>query len=107
MPATGALFCLASAAAFGAMGVFGKLAYDEGATVGTLLATRFVLAAALLWLSCAARAVRASCGRCPAATSASRSRSARSATAPRPAATSRRSTGSTPPCSRCSSTPSR
>ena len=38
-------FCLASAAAFGAMGIFGKLAYDEGATVGTLLATRFVLAA--------------------------------------------------------------
>ncbi len=50
MPATGALFCLASAAAFGAMGIFGKLAYDEGATVGTLLATRFVLAAAVLWL---------------------------------------------------------
>jgi drug/metabolite transporter (DMT)-like permease len=50
MPPAGALFCLASAAAFGAMGVFGKLAYDEGATVGTLLATRFVLAAALFWL---------------------------------------------------------
>ena len=39
MPPAGALFCLASAAAFGAMGIFGKLAYDEGATVGTLLAT--------------------------------------------------------------------
>jgi drug/metabolite transporter (DMT)-like permease len=51
MPRTGTLFCLASAAAFGAMGVFGKLAYDEGATVGTLLVTRFVLAAALLWLA--------------------------------------------------------
>src|SRR5687768_2268020 len=50
MPPAGALCCLASAAAFGAMGVFGKLAYDEGATVGTLLATRFVLAAALLWV---------------------------------------------------------
>jgi drug/metabolite transporter (DMT)-like permease len=50
MPPTGVLFCLASAAAFGAMGVVGKLAYDEGATVGTLLTTRFVLAAALLWL---------------------------------------------------------
>ena len=48
-------FCLASAAAFGAMGIFGKLAYDEGATVGTLLATRFVLAAALLWLFVGAR----------------------------------------------------
>jgi drug/metabolite transporter (DMT)-like permease len=46
---TGALFCLASAAGFGAMGVFGKLAYDAGATVGTLLAVRFVLAAAILW----------------------------------------------------------
>ncbi|MGH2762985.1 MAG: DMT family transporter [Thermoleophilaceae bacterium] len=32
------------------MGIFGKLAYAEGATVGTLLATRFVLAAALFWL---------------------------------------------------------
>jgi drug/metabolite transporter (DMT)-like permease len=50
MPPAGPLLCLASAAAFGAMGVFGKLAYEEGATVGTLLATRFVLAAALLWL---------------------------------------------------------
>jgi drug/metabolite transporter (DMT)-like permease len=49
MPTVGALFCLASAAAFGAMAIFGKLAYAEGATVGTLLATRFVLAAALLW----------------------------------------------------------
>jgi drug/metabolite transporter (DMT)-like permease len=52
------LFCLASAAAFGAMGIFGKLAYDEGATVSTLLATRFVLASALLWLLTGARAVR-------------------------------------------------
>ncbi len=50
MPATGALLCLASATAFGAMGIFGKLAYDEGATVGTLLAGRFGLAAVLLWL---------------------------------------------------------
>src|SRR3954451_17972234 len=45
----GALLCLASAVAFGAMGIFGKLAYEEGATVGTLLAVRFVLAAALFW----------------------------------------------------------
>jgi drug/metabolite transporter (DMT)-like permease len=50
MAPTGTFYCLASAAAFGAMGVFGKLAYDEGASVGTLLATRFVLAAALFWL---------------------------------------------------------
>jgi drug/metabolite transporter (DMT)-like permease len=50
MPSVGTLLCLASAAAFGAMGIFGKLAYEEGATVGTLLAVRFVLAAVLFWL---------------------------------------------------------
>jgi drug/metabolite transporter (DMT)-like permease len=44
------LFCVASATAFGAMGVLGKLAYDDGATVGTLLATRFALAAILFWV---------------------------------------------------------
>ena len=42
-------FCLASGAAFGAMAVFGKLAYAEGATVGTLLALRFLFAAGLFW----------------------------------------------------------
>jgi drug/metabolite transporter (DMT)-like permease len=46
----GLICCLASAAGFGAMGIFGKLAYDEGVTVGTLLASRFALAAALFWL---------------------------------------------------------
>jgi drug/metabolite transporter (DMT)-like permease len=46
---SGTLMCLGSGAAFGAMGVFGKLAYGEGATVGTLLSVRFVLAAALFW----------------------------------------------------------
>jgi drug/metabolite transporter (DMT)-like permease len=51
--------CLASGAAFGAMAIFGKLAYDEGATVGTLLAVRFVLAAAVFWaVVFAGRAVR-------------------------------------------------
>ena len=49
MRSSGPLLCLASAAAFGAMGIFGKLAYEQGASVGTLLATRFVLAAALFW----------------------------------------------------------
>ena len=44
------LLVLASAAAFGCMGVLGTLAYDEGATVGTLLSVRFVLAALLWWL---------------------------------------------------------
>ena len=63
MPSTGTLLCLASAAAFGAMGIFGKLAYDDGATVSTLLAVRFALAAVLFWLFMAysgrARALRA------------------------------------------------
>ncbi|MCW2982653.1 MAG: EamA/RhaT family transporter, partial [Conexibacter sp.] len=51
MPRAGAVFVLASAAAFGALGVFGKLAYEEGASVGTLLAVRFLIAAALLWIA--------------------------------------------------------
>ena len=46
---SGTIMCLGSGAAFGAMAVFGKLAYGDGATVGTLLAVRFALAAALLW----------------------------------------------------------
>src|SRR4051795_6873644 len=49
------LFCLASGAAFGAMALFGKLAYAEGATVGTLLAIRFLFASGLFWLGGAAR----------------------------------------------------
>jgi drug/metabolite transporter (DMT)-like permease len=49
MRSPGTLMCLGSGASFGAMAVFGKLAYDDGATVGTLLAVRFVLAAALFW----------------------------------------------------------
>lgn len=54
MSAMGTIFCLGSGAAFGAMAVFGKLAYGEGATVGTLLAVRFTLAAALFWAGAAA-----------------------------------------------------
>ena len=46
---TGILLVLLSAAGFGAMGVFGKLAYEEGSTVATLLSVRFVVAALLLW----------------------------------------------------------
>jgi drug/metabolite transporter (DMT)-like permease len=56
---SGTLLCLASAAGFGAMAAFGKLAYDEGATVGTLLSVRFTLAAALFWVLTPARDVRA------------------------------------------------
>ena len=104
----GALLCLASGAAFGAMAIFGKLAYQEGATVGTLLAVRFALAALLFWaLVAAQRRPAPRCARSPAATSRWRSPSARSATAPRPAPTSRRCGGWTPRCSRCCSTPSR
>jgi drug/metabolite transporter (DMT)-like permease len=47
--ARGAIVCLLSAAAFGAMGIFGKLAFDDGVTAGTLLAARFVIAAVVLW----------------------------------------------------------
>ncbi len=63
MRSSGTVLCIASGAAFGAMAVFGKLAYGEGATVGTLLSVRFALAAALFWLVIlaggAAREVRA------------------------------------------------
>ena len=55
MRSSGTLLCLGSAAAFGAMAIFGKLAYDEGASVGTLLAVRFALAAVLFWALVAAR----------------------------------------------------
>jgi drug/metabolite transporter (DMT)-like permease len=44
----GPLLCLFSAACFGAMAVFGKLAYQAGVTPGALLLIRFTLAAALL-----------------------------------------------------------
>jgi drug/metabolite transporter (DMT)-like permease len=44
----GAALCAASAASFGAMAIFGKLAYDAGVTVLTLLTVRFVLAGAVL-----------------------------------------------------------
>jgi drug/metabolite transporter (DMT)-like permease len=50
MARSGVLVCLGSAAAFGTMGVFGKLAYGEGVTVGTLLAVRFTLAAVVFWV---------------------------------------------------------
>lgn len=54
MRTVGILLCVASAAFFGAMGIFGKLAYDEGVTVGTLLSVRFALAAAMFWALLAA-----------------------------------------------------
>src|SRR6478735_12815734 len=45
----GTVFCVASGAAFGAMAIFGKLAYDEGVNVATLLSARFVLGALCFW----------------------------------------------------------
>ena len=45
----GTLFCLGSATCFGAMAIFAKLGYGGGANVGTLLGTRFALAAVLLF----------------------------------------------------------
>jgi drug/metabolite transporter (DMT)-like permease len=47
-PLAGLLLCAASAAAFGAMAVFGKLAFEAGVGVITVLAVRFTLSAALL-----------------------------------------------------------
>ncbi|MEU4393367.1 DMT family transporter [Kribbella sp. NPDC023855] len=44
----GPLLCLLSAACFGAMAIFGKLAYGEGVGLGDLLLLRFVFAAAAL-----------------------------------------------------------
>jgi drug/metabolite transporter (DMT)-like permease len=49
MRSSGTILILLSAAGFGAMAIFGTLAYEEGATVGTLLTVRFVLAAAVSW----------------------------------------------------------
>jgi drug/metabolite transporter (DMT)-like permease len=49
MAASGSLLCLSSAAGFGAMAIFGKLAFDDGANPATLLTVRFLLAAIVLW----------------------------------------------------------
>jgi len=41
----GALLCLLSAAGFGTLGIFGKLAFDSGVNVSTALLVRFAIAA--------------------------------------------------------------
>lgn len=51
----GLLLCLGSAAAFGAMAVFGKLAYRADVGVLALLTVRFILAAAVFWALVAAQ----------------------------------------------------
>src|SRR6185295_17830054 len=57
MDRMGPLLCLLSAACFGAMAIFGKLAYDADVEVGDLLFVRFGLAAAILLAVAAARGV--------------------------------------------------
>ena len=51
----GAALCLLSAACFGAMAIFGKLAYRAGVSPDTLLLVRFTLAAVILALLLAVR----------------------------------------------------
>ena len=45
----GTALCVLSAASYGATGIFGKLAYEEGLSVTELLAARFGIAAVVLW----------------------------------------------------------
>jgi drug/metabolite transporter (DMT)-like permease len=45
----GTALCVLSAGSYGATGIFGKLAYDEGLGVTELLAARFGIAAVVLW----------------------------------------------------------
>src|SRR4051794_1149092 len=59
MRRSGTIMCLASGAAFGAMAIFGKLAYGAGATLGTLLPLRFLIAGTLFWALVAATGARA------------------------------------------------
>ena len=46
----GAALCLSSAVAFGALAVFGKLAFEAGVGVLTLLFVRFAIAAPVFWV---------------------------------------------------------
>jgi drug/metabolite transporter (DMT)-like permease len=55
---TGSLLVLASAVAFGSMAIFGKLAYDAGVGVLTLLFLRFAIAAPVLWALALRRGAR-------------------------------------------------
>ena len=53
----GALLCIISAAGFGTMAIFGKLAYEEDVGVGDLLLVRFAMATAVLLAIAYARGV--------------------------------------------------
>ena len=46
----GALLCLLSAAAFGTLGIFGRLASDAGASIAATLFVRFAVAALVFWV---------------------------------------------------------
>ena len=46
----GPVLCLVSAAAFGTLGIFGRLATDAGASIASTLLVRFGVAAALFWI---------------------------------------------------------
>jgi drug/metabolite transporter (DMT)-like permease len=46
--------CLLSAAAFGTLGIFGRLASDAGATIASTLLVRFAVAALVFWAALAA-----------------------------------------------------
>ncbi len=52
---SGIALCLASACGFGLMAIFAKQAYADGLNVTSLLAARFVLAAAVFWAIVGAR----------------------------------------------------
>jgi drug/metabolite transporter (DMT)-like permease len=53
----GVTFCVLSACGFGAMAIFAKYAYRAGFDVVSLLAVRFVLAAAIFWAIVAVRRI--------------------------------------------------
>jgi drug/metabolite transporter (DMT)-like permease len=63
----GSLLCLFSAAAFGAMAIFGKYAYEEGVDVSALLLVRFGLAALVLAAVAGAAGALRGLGRRPVA----------------------------------------
>jgi drug/metabolite transporter (DMT)-like permease len=62
-PATGALLCLLSAAGFGAMAIFGKLAYEAGVSTLTLLLVRFAAASILFGVALGVRRPARATGR--------------------------------------------
>jgi drug/metabolite transporter (DMT)-like permease len=55
---TGTLYILGSAACFGSMAIFARLAYASGVDIPTLLLLRFTSAAVLMWVLFWARGVR-------------------------------------------------